>query len=63
MCEEAVAIARAVGDRQVEGHALNTLGLGLAALGRCREGVGRARDRRSRSPSSSAAPTTSPGPT
>jgi DNA-binding CsgD family transcriptional regulator/tetratricopeptide (TPR) repeat protein len=39
LCEEAVEIARAVGDRQVEGHALNTLGLSLAALGRCREGT------------------------
>ncbi len=44
MCEEAVAIARAVGDREVEGHALNTLGLGLAALGRCREGTPGPRD-------------------
>ena len=29
LCERAVAIARAVGARQVEGHALNTLGLDL----------------------------------
>jgi predicted ATPase/DNA-binding CsgD family transcriptional regulator len=38
-CQEAVRIARAVGDRQVEGHALNSLGIALACLGRCKEGV------------------------
>src|SRR4029078_12946417 len=35
LCEEAIAMARAVGARQVEGHALNTLGLDLAVLGEC----------------------------
>ena len=38
-CEEALALARAAGDRQVEGHALCTLGLDYAALGRSAEGV------------------------
>ena len=38
-CEEALALARAAGDRQVEGHALCTLGLDYAALGRSVEGV------------------------
>ena len=33
LCERAVAIARDVGARQVEGHALNTLGLDLAVVG------------------------------
>src|SRR5262249_43970352 len=32
-CEEAIAIARAVGARAEEGHALNTLGFDLACLG------------------------------
>jgi predicted ATPase/DNA-binding CsgD family transcriptional regulator len=32
-CEEAIAIARAVGARREEGHALNTLGVDLASLG------------------------------
>jgi DNA-binding CsgD family transcriptional regulator/tetratricopeptide (TPR) repeat protein len=32
LCEEAIAIARAVGARAQEGHALNTLGLDLASL-------------------------------
>ena len=36
MCERAVAMAREVGARQVEGHALNTLGLDLAVIGRLR---------------------------
>jgi tetratricopeptide (TPR) repeat protein len=35
LCEEAVAMARAVGARQVEGHALNTLGLDMAVSGEC----------------------------
>ena len=39
LCEEALALARATGDRQVEGHALCTLGLDYAALGRGVEGV------------------------
>lgn len=34
-CEEAVAMAREVGDRSVESHALNTLACVLADLGRC----------------------------
>ncbi len=33
LCREAVAIARAAGAREPEGHALNTLGLDLAHLG------------------------------
>ncbi len=33
IAEEAVAIARAVGDREIEGHALNTLGTDVAYLG------------------------------
>ena len=37
LCEQAVAIARQVGARQVEGHALNTLGLDLSVVGRCTE--------------------------
>jgi DNA-binding CsgD family transcriptional regulator/tetratricopeptide (TPR) repeat protein len=36
-CRQAVAMAREVGARQPEGHALNTLGLGLATAGRCDE--------------------------
>ena len=35
VCERAVAMARAVGARQVEGHALNTLGLDRAVMGDC----------------------------
>ena len=63
MCEEAVAMARAVGDRQVEGHALNTLGLGLGRARPLPRGDGRARDRPRDRPRARAAPTTSPGPT
>ncbi len=33
LCEEAVGIARSVGARQAEGHAMGTLGLDLAVLG------------------------------
>ena len=33
-CEDAIAIARSVGARAEEGHALNTLGVDLACLGR-----------------------------
>jgi len=36
---ESVAIARAVGARRIEGHALNTMGISMAALGRCADGV------------------------
>ncbi|MFL5684740.1 MAG: AAA family ATPase [Chloroflexota bacterium] len=39
LCEEALSLARAAGDRQVEGHALCTLGLDYCALGRAVEGV------------------------
>jgi len=39
LCEEALRLARASGDRQVEGHALCTLGLDYCALGRAPEGV------------------------
>ena len=35
LCEQAVAMAREVGARQVEGHALNTLGLDRAVTGDC----------------------------
>jgi DNA-binding CsgD family transcriptional regulator len=34
MCQEAIAIARQVGAREVEGHALNSSGMDLAAVGR-----------------------------
>jgi len=39
VCDEAIAIARQVGAREAEGHALNTLGLDLVAEGRSDEGV------------------------
>src|SRR6185369_14186379 len=39
--ERARVLARAVGARRVEGHAMNTLGVGLTALGQCREGLAR----------------------
>ena len=39
LCEEALELARATGDRQVEGHALCTLGLDYASLGRAAEGI------------------------
>jgi DNA-binding CsgD family transcriptional regulator/tetratricopeptide (TPR) repeat protein len=38
LCEEAIEMARRVGARQPEGHALNTLGLDLGSEGRCDEG-------------------------
>jgi DNA-binding CsgD family transcriptional regulator/tetratricopeptide (TPR) repeat protein len=38
-CLEAIAVARAVGSRAVEGHALNTLGCCRAGLGRRDEGI------------------------
>ena len=38
VCEEALALARESGDRQVEGHALCTLGLDYSALGRSEDG-------------------------
>jgi DNA-binding CsgD family transcriptional regulator/tetratricopeptide (TPR) repeat protein len=40
LCEQAVAMARQVGARQVEGHALNTLGLDRAVSGDCEGAVG-----------------------
>ncbi len=39
LCEEAVKLARSVGARDLEGHALNTLGLVLAALGEAEAGI------------------------
>ncbi|HET9519503.1 MAG TPA: AAA family ATPase [Candidatus Limnocylindrales bacterium] len=39
MCEQAIAMAREVGARQAEGHALTTLGLDLATAGECDAGV------------------------
>jgi DNA-binding NarL/FixJ family response regulator/tetratricopeptide (TPR) repeat protein len=36
-CEQAIDIARQIGNREAEGHALNTLGLDLSAFGRCDE--------------------------
>jgi DNA-binding CsgD family transcriptional regulator/tetratricopeptide (TPR) repeat protein len=38
-CEEAVAVARQVGARAVEGHALTTLGTTLGSLGHLEEGI------------------------
>jgi hypothetical protein len=38
-CEQAVAVARQVGDRVVEGHALTTLGTSLGALGDVEAGI------------------------
>ena len=39
LCEEAIAIAQLVGAREAEGHARNTLGLDIAAQGRCEEAI------------------------
>ena len=39
LAEDALAIARAVGDRAIEGHALNTRGLDRAAAGEVDEGL------------------------
>jgi DNA-binding CsgD family transcriptional regulator/tetratricopeptide (TPR) repeat protein len=39
LCEEAIAVARAVGDRQVEGHALNTLGTAIVRLDKIDRGL------------------------
>jgi DNA-binding CsgD family transcriptional regulator len=39
IAEEAIAIARDVGDRRVEAHALSTLAADLASLGRCELGA------------------------
>jgi DNA-binding CsgD family transcriptional regulator/tetratricopeptide (TPR) repeat protein len=38
VCREAVDVARAIGAREVEGHALNSMGTAMAAHGRCEEG-------------------------
>ena len=38
-CEQAIEIALRVGAREAEGHARNTLGLDLAAQGRCAEAI------------------------
>jgi DNA-binding CsgD family transcriptional regulator/tetratricopeptide (TPR) repeat protein len=38
-CEEAIEIAKRVGDRAVEGHALNTLGSAIAMLGEPDRGI------------------------
>jgi DNA-binding NarL/FixJ family response regulator len=43
-CREAIAVARAVGARDVEGHALNTLGVCRADLGHPEEGIELLRD-------------------
>ncbi len=59
LCEQAVAMAREVGARQVEGHALNTLGLDRAVTGDCAGSVGPAPRRRSPSPGRSPTRTTS----
>ncbi len=37
VCEQAIEIARRVGNREAEGHALNTQGLDLSAFGHCDE--------------------------
>ncbi|HEY6569461.1 MAG TPA: LuxR C-terminal-related transcriptional regulator, partial [Candidatus Limnocylindrales bacterium] len=39
VCEEAIEIALRVGAREAEGHARNSLGLDLAAQGRCEEAL------------------------
>jgi DNA-binding CsgD family transcriptional regulator len=44
LCREAVRIAHDLGDRAIEGHAQNTLGIGLAATGHCDEGIARLED-------------------
>ena len=44
IAEEALAIARAVGAREAEGHALNTLGIDVAQLGDRERGIGLLRD-------------------
>ncbi|HEX3541893.1 MAG TPA: AAA family ATPase [Acidimicrobiales bacterium] len=43
-CRDAIAMARAVGARAEEGHATNTLGVCVAAMGRPDEGLGLLRD-------------------
>lgn len=38
-CEEALGIARLLGDRSIEGHASNSCGIDLGYLGRCGEAI------------------------
>jgi tetratricopeptide (TPR) repeat protein len=45
-CQEAIAMARQVGARTEEGHALNTLGAALGALGQVDQGIARLRQAR-----------------
>jgi DNA-binding NarL/FixJ family response regulator/tetratricopeptide (TPR) repeat protein len=45
-CQEALAMARAVGAREAECHALNTLGFDLVLLGRPEEGIARLEESR-----------------
>jgi tetratricopeptide (TPR) repeat protein len=59
-CEQAAAIARQVGDRATEGHALTTLGTSLSILGQMDAGTAKLAQAW-RSPGSSATPTTSGG--
>jgi DNA-binding NarL/FixJ family response regulator len=44
LAEQAIAIAREVGDRTVEAHALNTLGVDIASVGRRDEGIAHLRE-------------------
>jgi DNA-binding CsgD family transcriptional regulator/tetratricopeptide (TPR) repeat protein len=44
LATEAIEIARATGDRSVEAHALNTLGVDIASLGRRDEGIAKLRE-------------------
>ncbi len=44
LAEEAIRIARAVGDRDVEAHALNTLGVDIGALGERTRGIASLRE-------------------
>jgi DNA-binding CsgD family transcriptional regulator len=46
VCEEAIAVARAVGDRVVEGHALNSLGTAIARLDQVDRGLACLREAR-----------------
>jgi ATP/maltotriose-dependent transcriptional regulator MalT len=44
LAEQAIAIARQVGDRAVEAHALNTLGVDIASVGQRERGIGLLRE-------------------
>jgi DNA-binding CsgD family transcriptional regulator len=44
LAEQAIEIARAVGDRAVESHALNTLGVDIGAMGDRERGIARLRE-------------------